>query len=133
MTPDLLWPILRESLAFLHLPNLDPADLVGKKRDHHFSGFALRCRNRFIHPPGAALHRECGVHADSASSRLAGLIARHGEADEATWRRILAAEPVWESGTRFACPRGAEGLADCGDDALSERGDGGTARFERSR
>jgi len=118
MTPDLLWPIIRESLAFLRLHNFDPADLVDNKRDHHFSGYGLWFRNRFIHPPGAALQRECGVHADSASTWLRTLIARHGETDEATWRSILASEPVWESGTRFAWPRGAEGLAECGDDEL---------------
>jgi len=94
------------------------ADPPDRTRHPHFSGFALRFRNRFIHPPGAGLHRECGVHADSVSARLRDWIARYGEADEATWRSILAAEPDWESGTRFAWPRGAEGLAECGDDEL---------------
>jgi len=59
MTPDLLWPIFRESLAFLRLHKLDPADLEQRTRDRHFSGFALRCRNRFIHPADAALHGDC--------------------------------------------------------------------------
>lgn len=95
MNPDIFWPIIRESLEWLRYHGIKPADLTRPGGgDHHFSGYGLWCRNRFIHPPAAPLRDFFRACPDTVSSWLRRLIARHGEADEQTWRRILMAETV---------------------------------------
>lgn len=118
MNSDLLWPVVRESLEFLRRHEIEPLDLVGPGPDHHFSGFGLWFRNRFIFTDGAELNGFFIGCPDSVSGWMRRLIARHGEADEATWRKILAEEEDFVSLTSLSYTRKAISLAECHDDEL---------------